>query len=582
MSANDAAIIKPADLASSNTYKTLLSLDGGGLRGLVSCQVLQALEDSIRKLIWQERRRLFPTATSAAPGAVHLDDAADLVTGGGAVVKSEDDIAVDLGDWFHLVAGTSTGGLLALYFSARGGRKDYSGVRRGSAAAAAKIYTVEGAKYQHGSAGLEGVLKEIFASDSQSTMQTALKTPVAITAVDASKARSGLFYYENVRNPLKDPSKPFETSGFTSPLRRSTIRGKALARVQSRALTRREAETVIAASLGLGGLDLVDVAAARRGVDGQGHKLWLPSVQLSQHDFYVWQVARATSAAPGFLPPVEVSPSDGTGEAGGSWPRIFVDGGLANNDPAWMGVGLMLMLWGARRQAQNEAHNNGRLPGAMPKSLTFLNTAVFSVGTGQSQACGAWQDSPGGGNPITGLKAALGLLANLVSLTMAVNGEDKQSILKLIYYGLLRLPEGQYMRIQLPFGDTAAPAPPIAPAAIAEAPAPAAAGPDAGPPDAVRGGGTRDAGDAPAAKLGAAKGEAEVTGDDDDFLPPVELTPEELAALDKMDDPDPRVLAKYEEVGQKLVARYEKRIDWWVRCFLLGLEDPFDATARVA
>jgi hypothetical protein len=30
------------------------------------------------------------------------------------------------------------------------------------------------------------------------------------------------------------------------------------------------------------------------------------------------------------------------------------------------------------------------------------------------------------------------------------------------------------------------------------------------------------------------------------------------------------------------VARYEKRIDWWVRCFLLGLEDPFDADTRVA
>jgi hypothetical protein len=62
---------------------------------------------------------------------------------------------------------------------------------------------------------------------------------------------------------------------------------QALARVQSRAPTRREAETVTAASLGLGELDLVDVAAARRGVDAQGHKLWLPSVQLSQHDFYV-------------------------------------------------------------------------------------------------------------------------------------------------------------------------------------------------------------------------------------------------------------------------------------------------------
>jgi hypothetical protein len=45
-----------------------------------------------------------------------------------------------------------------------------------------------------------------------------------------------------------------------------------------------------------------------------------------------------------------------------------------------MGVGLMLMLWGARRQAQHEAFRKGELPGAAPKALTFLDTAVFSVG----------------------------------------------------------------------------------------------------------------------------------------------------------------------------------------------------------
>ncbi|KIZ04480.1 hypothetical protein MNEG_3481 [Monoraphidium neglectum] len=355
----------------------------------------------------------------------------------------------------------------------------------------------------------------------------------------------------------------------------------ALVRIQS-PMTRKEVEAMTVADLSLGELNLVDVETARRGVDAHGNKLWAPSMQLTLHDFYVWQVARATSAAPGFLPPAEVSPSDGLTKEDGSWPRprTFVDGGLANNDPTWMGVGLMLMLWGARRQAQNEASRKGELPGAAPRPLTFVDTAVFSVGTGQSQTWGALHDGPSGGDPITGLLRALALLGDLVSLTMAVNGEDKQSILRLIYYGLLRLPEGQYMRIQLPFGDTAAPAPPTAPATIAEATVPAAAGPDAGPPDAVRGG-TRDAGDAPAAKLGGAKGEAEVTGDNDDFLPPVELTPEELAALDKMDNPDPKVLAKYEEVGQKLVARNKKRIDWWVRCFLLGLDDPFDATARV-
>ena len=55
-----------------------------------------------------------------------------------------------------------------------------------------------------------------------STLQGSLHTPVVITAVDVSKARSGAFYWENVR----DPAKP--TSGFTSAVRRSTLVGKVL------------------------------------------------------------------------------------------------------------------------------------------------------------------------------------------------------------------------------------------------------------------------------------------------------------------------------------------------------------------
>ncbi|KIY96437.1 hypothetical protein MNEG_11525 [Monoraphidium neglectum] len=311
----------------------------------------------------------------------------------------------------------------------------------------------------------------------------------------------------------------------------------ALVRIQS-PMTRKEVEAMTVADLSLGELDLVNVETARAGVDAQGNKLWVPSMQLTLHDFYVWQVARATSAAPGFLPPAEVSPSDGLTKEDGSWPRprTFVDGGLANNDPTWMGVGLMLMLWGARRQAQHEAVRKGELPGAAPKPLTFVDTAVFSVGTGQSQTWGALHDGPFSGGPITGLLRALALLGDLVSLTMAVNGEDKQSILRLIYYGLLRLPEGQYMRIQLPFGDTTA----------AE----------------------------PTAGLSSQRSTPAVP------TPTPGLTREELAALDKMDDPDPDVLKVYEQLGQKLVARYEKRIDWWVRCFLLGLDNPFNAVSH--
>jgi hypothetical protein len=62
-------------------------------------------------------------ANSRSPAAVYLDAAGHLVArDGGAVIKSEDDIAVDLGDWFQLISGTSTGGLLALYCEPPGSR----------------------------------------------------------------------------------------------------------------------------------------------------------------------------------------------------------------------------------------------------------------------------------------------------------------------------------------------------------------------------------------------------------------------------------------------------------------------------
>jgi hypothetical protein len=52
-------------------------------------------------------------------------------------------------------------------------------------------------------------------------------------------------------------------------------------------MDRDEVEAVTVADLSLGELDLVDVETARRGVDAQGNKLWLPSMQLTLHDFYV-------------------------------------------------------------------------------------------------------------------------------------------------------------------------------------------------------------------------------------------------------------------------------------------------------
>ncbi len=40
-------------------------------------------------------------------------------------------------------------------------------------------------------------------------------------------------------------------------------------------------------------------------------------------------------------------------------------------------------------------------------------------------------------------------MSRLVSLFMETTGEDKQNLLEMLYYGLLRVPFPQYLRIQL-------------------------------------------------------------------------------------------------------------------------------------
>eukprot|EP00210_Caulerpa_lentillifera_P005092 g4864.t1 len=86
--------------AQDNKYTTLVSLDGGGLRGIISAVVLIELEDSIKRHILTTRPELLPEDTQ---------------------VQSIDDFEISLADYIDCFAGNSIGGLHALYLTSKGG-----------------------------------------------------------------------------------------------------------------------------------------------------------------------------------------------------------------------------------------------------------------------------------------------------------------------------------------------------------------------------------------------------------------------------------------------------------------------------
>ncbi|CAD7700248.1 unnamed protein product [Ostreobium quekettii] len=80
-----------AGRSKSPRFRTVLALDGGGTRGMVSTMVLKRLEEKIKDNL---RRR----------------------------GKASGDFEVDLADYFDLIAGTSIGSIIATYLTTRGGR----------------------------------------------------------------------------------------------------------------------------------------------------------------------------------------------------------------------------------------------------------------------------------------------------------------------------------------------------------------------------------------------------------------------------------------------------------------------------
>ncbi|KAK9815689.1 hypothetical protein WJX72_008147 [[Myrmecia] bisecta] len=88
--------------------KTILSIDGGGIRGLIPAVVLEYLEFSIKQAIVKGRAAIKVTADS------------ELKT----IPDDPNKFYILLADYFDVVAGTSTGAILATYLAAKGAKYD--------------------------------------------------------------------------------------------------------------------------------------------------------------------------------------------------------------------------------------------------------------------------------------------------------------------------------------------------------------------------------------------------------------------------------------------------------------------------
>lgn len=115
----------------SPKYRALLSIDGGGVRGIIPAILLRGFEEAVKEVVQE---------VSSEAKAVDVED-----------------LVVDIRDCFDAVAGNSAGSILALYLASGGGREELygseghlMGIRPGSAQGAIAL--------------VSAMVKEIFAT----------------------------------------------------------------------------------------------------------------------------------------------------------------------------------------------------------------------------------------------------------------------------------------------------------------------------------------------------------------------------------------------------------------------------------
>eukprot|EP00850_Spirogloea_muscicola_P006273 SM000029S10568 [mRNA] locus=s29:880941:892221:+ [translate_table: standard] len=312
-------------------FQRILSLDGGGIRGILTAVVLEGLENAI-----------YDGLTAKNPGT-NID-------------RNE----IYLADFFDLIAGTSTGALLALYLASRGKTdpmadgvepSDSNKARNGSAAGALAMYKNLGPQIfpagdrKDVDPGLLGVLAALITPlydiiDKFVPKFKALGSPEAL-AKWAVKAKFG----EDVINRILQ--KTFAGLQLTQLL--SSVAIPSFDIINDTPFT-----FFYNALSGHSGYASINRSASF----GQ-------SLQFHQSGFQVWQVARSSSAAPTFFPASKVQSlpeSDGEQQD-----FMLVDGGVVANNPTLEAIVVL----------------NACLKKAQRKNTSVADIATFSVGTGQ-------------------------------------------------------------------------------------------------------------------------------------------------------------------------------------------------------
>jgi len=375
-------------------YDTLLTIDGGGLRALMSNQILKEFEMSIKQY-FIKHPELLPA------GSGEITDTAQL--------------EVHLADFFDVMGGVSAGSWVALYYASKGGNghageflsrpdivKKY-GERYAGSAEGLDVFFLEfgGIIYPPGILshlptprfemtlfpfnipgvnsprypvkGLEKGLRAFFGE----TKMSELSTSCIINAYDTNKRNPVLFTHNNYADP---------------PLTATTI-----------------------------------VRSTSAPLFGERRQVQLERFQddLDIHpgeDFYILEVARASSALPAFHI-AQISHPIGNE----TQKYVLIDGALPAPNPALHTTNFMLRM----QQAQ------GRRP-------NLREIATVSVGTGY--AVGNWEDRSSSVG-----RGALGWLlsGDILAITSDGGSEAMQSNINYLLYQSLDFTPLQFLRIQV-------------------------------------------------------------------------------------------------------------------------------------
>ncbi|GMH38941.1 hypothetical protein BSKO_06839 [Bryopsis sp. KO-2023] len=348
---------------------TVLSIDGGGVRGLIPAVVLLSVEKEIIRQI-----------------------------------KGKE-IQIDMADFFDCISGTSVGCIVALYLASKGGSDSCNeeirrlGIRPGSVEGIVKLieknseiifpspwyswipffgdllgYAKLFFQPKFASDGVEKSLKDVFGEMTLKDVKTASVVPT----FELSGNRAFSFWTHD------------GDTGYAALKPRSSPRASSV---------RKQAKPLRSIQFGEDGL-----------MD------WDPDVRhVGGHNYKLWQVARASTAAPTFFPAPTFAPVEGSKDS-----ATFVDGGVVANNPTMQSIVFM-------------EYN---------KKCSLKDIAVLSLGTGHAQPDTAKLNNAG----------AFGWVVQggaLMSILMDGSSEFLQSLVDISYYQTLKTQLAQYVRISV-------------------------------------------------------------------------------------------------------------------------------------